>query len=205
MRRRRRLPRPWRGFHLVELAVALSVLLLGAAIALPGLLRWSAELRVELAAREMIGALRTARSLAIQRGVNVALKLIEHADGRVEYAIYADGDGDGVRNRDIESGVDPQVVPPHPLSYLGSQVGFGFPPGPLPRDPGDPRRRLRQPHDPIRFNRSNLASFNPLGGSTPGSLYLTDHRHHLMAVRLLGVTGKVRLLRYQPRAQTWRQ
>ena len=200
----RRSALPPAGFHLVELAVATSLLLLIAALALPDLLRWSARLRVELAARELIGVLRLTRAEAIRRGVRVAVKFIEHDNGRVDYAIYADGDGDGVRNRDIESGVDPQVAPPHPPSALGARVGFGFPPGRPPRDPGDPRRRLRPPLDPIRFNRSNLASFNPLGESTPGSLYLTDHRHHLVVVRLFGRTGKVKLLRYDPATETWR-
>ncbi len=80
---------------------------------------------------------------------------------------------------------------------------FGFPSGSPPRDPSDPRRFLTRLDDPIRFNRSDIASFGPLGGSTPGSLYLTDSRHHLTVVRLYGATGKVRTLNYDRAREEW--
>ena len=81
---------------------------------------------------------------------------------------------------------------------------FGFPPGPPPRDPSDPRRRLDRLDDPLRFNRSDIASFDPLGGATPGSAYLTDGQTQLAAVRVLSTTGKVRVIVYDRRKQTWR-
>ncbi len=122
----------------------------------------------------------------------------------VTFTLYRDGDGDGVRTADIRTGVDPALQPPRRLTHLGGGVRFGFPPGPAPRDPGDPARRLDRLVDPIRFNRSDIASFSPLGASTPGSLYLTDGRWHLSVVRLFGRTGKVKVLRYDRRAETWR-
>jgi hypothetical protein len=124
--------------------------------------------------------------------------------GRYRYALYRDGDGDGVLTRDIESGVDPQVVPPHPLQHLGGRVGFGIPPELAPRDPGDPSRRLQRLDDPIRLNRSDLASFTPLGGSTPGSFYLSDGNQQLFAVRLFGRTGKIEVLHYDAASGRWR-
>ena len=84
------------------------------------------------------------------------------------------------------------------------QVGFGFPPGPPPRDPGDPGRRLRGTDDPIRFNRSDLASFNPVGTATPGTIYLTDHYFHLAAVRVYPLSGKVTVLTYDAETELWR-
>ena len=59
--------------------------------------------------------------------------------------------------------------------------------------------------DPIRFNQSDLASFDPLGTATPGSLYLTDRRSLLAAVRVTSRTGRIRVLRYDSRARTWRE
>ena len=58
--------------------------------------------------------------------------------------------------------------------------------------------------DPIRFNRSDIASFGPLGGSTPGSLYVTDSIRHLAAVRVFGRTGKVKVLRWDAVEDRWR-
>jgi hypothetical protein len=150
-------------------------------------------------------ALRQARSEAAKRGVKVGLKFRVAADGSVSFTVYRDGDGDGLSTRDIDAGVDPPLAPPRRLEHTGADVRFGFPPGPAPRDPGDPTRRLENLDDPIRFNVSDIASFDPLGTSTPGSAYLTDSRRHLMAVRLFGRTGKVKILAYDPESETWRR
>jgi len=192
------------GFTLLELLTVLGVLGLVLALGVPPLLDATARLRVDLAAAEVVGALRGARSWAIRRNQLVAVKFSTGADGRVAFTLYRDGDGDGVLNRDIDSGVDPQVAPAQTLAHLGRRVRFGFPPGRPPRDPGDPRRRLDRLEDPIRFNRSDLASFSSLGGSTPGSVFLTDGRQQLVVVRVFGRTAKMRVLRYDPESQGWR-
>jgi hypothetical protein len=181
--------------------LAIGVVL--AALVTPDVLRLSAALRVRTAAAEVAGALRDARAIALRERTHAAVKFRTHDSGAVSFAVYRDGDGDGVLNSDIDSGVDPPVGPARELRHLGRGVTFGFPPGPAPRDPSDPRRNLGNLQDPIRFNRSDLASFNPLGGSTPGSVYLTDSRYHLSAVRLFGITGKVRTLNYDREREVW--
>lgn len=191
------------GFQLIELLVVLMVGTLLTALILPDALRLSAALRVRSAAAEVAGALRTTRALAIREQANAAVKFRTNDVGVVSFTIYRDGDGDGVLNLDIDSGVDPPEGPARELRHLGRGVRFGFPPGPPPRDPADPHRFLGKLQDPIRFNRSDLASFNPLGGSTPGSVYLTDSRYHLSAVRLFGITGKVRTLNYDRKREIW--
>ena len=121
----------------------------------------------------------------------------------MQWALYRDGDGDGVRSDDITAGTDPRVTPLRRLAHLGAGVRLGFPPDVVPRDPGDPRRRLDRLDDPIRFNRSDIASFDPLGTATPGTLYLTDGRRELLAVRVTSRTGRVRVLRYDAGAERW--
>jgi len=192
------------GFHLVEAVVALSVAAIIVGAGVLQLARLSSGLRLRLAAAEVAGALREARSYAIRQGANVGLKLFPEADGSAAWVMYRDGDGDGLRSDDIARGRDPQVTGRRTLAHLGRGVGFGFPPGVVPRDPGDPRRRLTRLDDPIRLNRSDIASFSPLGESTPGSLYLTDGQELLAVVRLYGRTGKVRVLLYDAAAQRWR-
>jgi prepilin-type N-terminal cleavage/methylation domain-containing protein len=191
------------GFSLVELAVAVAILSIIALLVVPPLLSMTAVARVDLAAHELATALYEARSLAQRRATNVGVKLRVVA-GHVTFACYADGDGDGVRTADIDSGVDPRLTPVRWFAYFGPHVSLGFPPGRAPRDPDDPARRLDRLDDPIRFNSSDMASFGPLGTSTPGSFYVTDGRRALAAVRLLGMTGKVRVLRWDPDADVWR-
>ncbi len=199
-------PRPLRhgrGFQLVQLVVALAIVGSTAAVAIPPVLRWSSALRVRMAAAEFVGVLRKARILAVSTRSNVGVKFWPVEQGRVAFALHRDGDGDGVRTADIRSGVDPAIGPPMQLQHVGAHVRLGFPPGPAPRDPARPSRRLDRLDDPIRFNRSDIASFNPFGESTPGSLYLTDGVRALAVVRLFGGTGKVKVLVYDPARESW--
>jgi type II secretory pathway pseudopilin PulG len=193
-----------RGLQLLEITVSLAVVAILSLLVVPPLIRATAALRVELAAYELAGVLRRARADAIRFSANVALKFRTLDDGEVTYTLYRDGDGDGVLNADLETGTDPQIGPSRRLAHFGRRVGFGFPAGPPPTDPGDPRRRLKRLDDPIRFNRSDLASFSSLGTSTPGSLYLTDGRRNLAVVRVFHRTGKVKVLRYDPESERWR-
>lgn len=181
------------------MAIAVGI----AAALTPDVLRLSAALRVRTAASEIAATLRTARALALRTGAHAAVKFKVDEGGTVSVAIYRDADGDGVLNSDIAAGVDPPEGLSHTIRHLGDGVRFGFPPGPPPPDPANPRRLLDRLEDPIRFNRSDLASFNPLGGSTPGSVYLTDGRHHLTVVRLYGVTGKVKSMNYDRLRREW--
>jgi type II secretory pathway pseudopilin PulG len=192
-----------KGFQLAEVTVALGVLAFLLMLGAPPLLRASGDLRLRLAGAELVSALRLARSWAVRHSANVAVKFRTDRDGTVTFTLYRDGDGDGVLNHDIDAGVDPQVEPPRRLSNLGRGFGFGFPPGPPPPDPGSPGHLL-QMSDPIRFNQSDLASFSPLGTSTPGSLYFTDGLRRLAVVRVANHAGAMRILTYDPERRVWR-
>lgn len=193
-----------RGFQLVELLVVLAIFALFLTMTAPPILRISGELRLRLAAEEVRAAMSLARATAVRRCANVALKFRPRADGRSTWALYRDGDGDGVLTKDIDKGVDPLIAPPRELEQLGSRVRFGFPPGLPARDPGDPSARLKRGDDPIRFNRSDLASFGPLGTATPGTVYLTDNAGALAAVRVTGRTGKVKVIVYDFDEEVWK-
>jgi type II secretory pathway pseudopilin PulG len=192
------------GFQLAELVVVLAVAALMMAIGAPPLLRISGNLRLYLATEELIGTLQLARSWAVRHDANVAVKFRTQTDGTVTFTLYRDGNGNGVLNREIDSGVDPQVEPPRRLTALGRGIGFGFPPGPAPTDPGSPGHKLDRLDDPIRFNQSDLASFGPFGTSTPGSLYLTDGVKSLVAIRIADQAGSLRVLTYDPDRRVWR-
>ena len=193
-----------RGFSLLEMVVVLAIFASVITMAVPNLIRQSAGQRVRSAAAETVTILRLARANATRLNVKVGVKFILGEDHVAYYRLYQDNDGDGVRSKDILAGIDTPIGAPRRMAHLGHRVGFGFPPGKPPRDPGNPKRRLDRLDDPIRFNRSDIASFGPMGTSTPGSLYLTDHRDHLVVVRLLGLTGRVRTLIYDREEERWR-
>lgn len=195
--------RSQRGFQLLELVIVLALFILLATLTAPPLLRISSELRLRLAAQEVSSAMGLARALAVRHCANVALKFRPRPFGAATWSLYRDGDGDGVLNRDIDTGVDPILTRPRRLEQIGNRVRFGFPPGRRVRDPGDPGVWLKG-DDAIRFNTSDLASFSPLGGSTPGTVYLTDGRSQLAAVRVTGRTGKVKVIVYDFAAEVWK-
>ena len=192
-----------RGYQLIELLIAMAVSSLVLVLGIPPLLSLAAGLRVELAAAEVASTFHVARAYAIRHDANVGLKFQVDADGTVTWALFRDGDGDGVLTADILSGDDPQVLPRTRIAHLGRQIHFGFPPGRAPRDPGDPRRRLSGLDDPIRFNRSDIAAFSPLGTATPGTVYVTDGMRHLSAARVFGRTGRIGCLVYDVVKERW--
>lgn len=197
-------PAPERGFHLLEVLVGMLAAGVLLTLTVPPLYQWTARLRTRSAAGELAGLLRRARSEAARRGTRVGVKFRVATDGTVSYTLHRDGDGDGLSTRDIDAGIDPALGPTRRLEHLGADIRFGFPPGPPPRDPADPSRRLDRLEDPLRFNRSDLVSFHPLGTSAPGSAYLTDGRRQLMVVRLFGRSGKVKILAYDAATESWR-
>lgn len=194
--------RSQRGFQLLELVIVLALFVLLATLTAPPLLRISSELRLRLAAQEVSSAMGLARALAVRHCANVALKFRPRPFGAATWSLYRDGDGDGVLNRDIDTGVDPILKQPRRLEQIGNRVRFGFPPGRRVRDPGS--GQWLKGEDAIRFNSSDLASFSPLGTSTPGTVYLTDGQSQLAAVRVTGRTGKVKVIVYDFGAEVWK-
>jgi len=190
------------GFTLLELLVVLAVLSIVMTLGVPAILDATARMRVDMAATEAATALRLARMTAVRSRTYVAVRF-DPSEGAVTWAMYGDGDGDGVRWRDIERGIDPELQAPQPIRRVGASVHLGFPPGEAPRDPSG-HGRLDRLDDPIRFNRSNMVSFSAIGASTPGSLYFTDGKRYLAVVRVFGRSGKIKVMAYDPETEEWR-
>lgn len=193
-----------KGFQLLELLVVLALVGLLSALVLPAFFSaWTGAVG-ELAAQEVASTLRAVRVLSNLRGERLGVKFWVRENGQVTWQVHRDGDGDGIRMEDIRSGVDPAISPLRELQHFGPKVRFGFPPGRPPRDPDRPRNRLDRLNDPLRFNRSDIASFSPFEGATPGTAYVTDSAGRLWAVRVTGRTGRIRILRYDTVSERWR-
>lgn len=193
-----------RAFTVIEVLIVVAVLGLLAMIAWPKIEMWAGYLRTRLAAGEVAGALADARQTAIRYQSRVALRFETDSEGEVTMTLYRDKDGDGVLSRDIRQGVDGVYKDHRRLHAFDGRIRFGFPYGEAPRDISNPYKKIKRLRDPIRFNRSDMASFSSLGTATPGTVYLTDGIHSLIAVRVTSLTGKITLWSYDKGGEKWR-
>ena len=176
-----------RGHSLVELLVVVAILMVMAAVALPFFRPMFADAHLLGAAREFCSNFRLAASTAVRSNVYTAIRF-ERSAGRVRYAVYRDGDRDGVRSDDISRGRDRLIAGPFPLA-TGRTVRVGI----LPGTPSIPPERGLLSGDPIRFGRTDTVSFSPLGTATPGTFYLMGDGAQA-AVRVTGGTARVRIM-----------
>jgi prepilin-type N-terminal cleavage/methylation domain-containing protein len=170
------------GFTLIELLFAATLATILVSLAVPAIAVSMNRSRTLAAARYLSGQMALARTYAVARSTNVALRF--NWDGRdASIQMFRDGNGNGVGTADIGAGTDVALNAAVTLSGLFPGVAVGTPDG----------------SDPVRIGSSNLLSFTPLGTATAGTIYVAGKELHL-AVRVLGATGRTRVLRYDPRA-----
>ena len=106
------------------------------------------------------------------------------------FSVFQDGNGDGVRTTDIQAGVDQ-------LIESAVSIGEEFPGADIGVTPTSPAT------DPVQIGAANLLTFTPLGTATSGTVYIRDREGTQWAVRVLGATGRTRVLRYDERTRAW--
>jgi prepilin-type N-terminal cleavage/methylation domain-containing protein len=187
------------GYSLIELLTAIAILAVITLISLPAFGSIRRKAAVRAAAGELRGIVHLARSRAITRGLNAGLRFSQDA-GVWQFAVYDDGDGDGIRSEDIARNIDTLLAPPRPVLRETSLATIGV----LSRTIIDPDGdRLTPTSSPVQFGRSQICSFSPLGESTPGTVYVTDRSGDIYAVRVFGASAKIRVLRYDPTRRRW--
>jgi len=187
-----------RGFTLVETLVVLAITLVMAGTAFPAFRAVFADAHLLGAGRQFKSQFRLAYSTSVRFGVYTAIRFERRDDGTVWYAVYQDGDGDGVRSADIEDGEDRLLSGPFPLTGGAPGVTVGINPG----IPALPPEHGFLSGDPVRFGSSDILSFSPLGTATPGTFYLAGDASQA-AVRVTGGSARVRLMVW--RGGKWRE
>jgi prepilin-type N-terminal cleavage/methylation domain-containing protein len=184
------------GFTLIELllAVALTTILVGIALPIGG--DTIDDLRTAAAARYLAGRIAASRMEAISRSQAVALRF-QAAIPDYEFASFVDGNGNGVRTAEIGTGIDLPVGGRRKLCDDFANVHFGLTVGSPDVD------GLRNASaDGVRIGTPRILTMSPDGTATSGTLYVQGRRAQY-AVRVLGATGRTRVLKFDTGAQTW--
>ncbi len=186
-----------RGYTLLEALFAVSLMVTLAGISVPVVLSTLDASRTRGAARYLSGQLNLARMEAVKRSVYVALRI--EADGdSYRFTFYRDGNRNGVLTQDITGLIDKPIGPAQRLEDKFPGVVFGILPGVTAIDDSG-----TLDGDPIRFGRSDLLSFSPFGTATAGTFYLHGRGQQQLAVRVLGTTGRVRMLWFDFNSRQW--
>ena len=185
------------GFTILELLFVLAIAGTLTTIAVPQSLRALDDFRARSAARYLAQRLGDARLRAIKRSLAHGLRF---EAGTPDYRITSvmDGNANGLRTIDIQAGVDRTVTEPEVLGSHFQGVEFGILAG-VPDADGQPANGA----DGVRVGVSRLLTMNPDGTSSSGTLYLHGRARAQYAVRVLGVTGRVRVLRFDHVRRRW--
>lgn len=178
-----------RGMSFVEVVLATAVLAIIVTTAFPELREMRRAAALRSASCQLKGLLFRCRADAVMNARSTAAVFEQRADGSWRCFIAVDGDGDGIRSRDIRRLVDPVVG--EVIHFEAGGAGLGILQGEFVPDPSGRGRLRGNLLDPVRAGRGNMITFTPRGTASPASLYLTDHHARMRVLRVYGGTGRV--------------
>jgi type II secretory pathway pseudopilin PulG len=184
------------GASLVELLLVLALVGVGLGMTWPLLASPLDASRARQAGGFLETEMRRVRQEAVSRAASVAL-VFDNAAGKWTFRACADGNANGVRRTDVSHGKDRCFDGPYDLSALfpGVQIAVD---ASLPDPDGGPGTT-----DPVKLGSSDMASFSATGTSSSGTVYLRSPKGAQYAVRISGVTGRTRLLKYDTGSRAW--
>ena len=170
--------------------MVIAVLAILSAMVIPHALAGLDRSRGLSAARYVAGRFAHAKIQAVSRSAIIALRFEEERGG-ITFEAFQDSNQNGVLTEDIQNGVDVPIEDPTRLweLFAGATIGV-TPDAPVGR--------------PVQLGGgSNLLSFTPTGTATGGTVYVRGPDGTQWGVRVLGATGRTRLLLWDPGRQQW--
>jgi hypothetical protein len=174
--------------------MALATLI--AAMAVPLTARSLDTLRARDAAGFMAARVRAARQQAVSSSTGVGV-VFDQVGAEWSFRICRDGNGNGVRRTEIEASRDrcaegpwrmAEVFPGMSIARDASIPGFDNEPG---------------TDDALALGRANMVSCSPSGGCTTGSVFLRSAGGEQFAIRVGGVEGRARVMRFDRGLNRW--
>ena len=156
--------------------------------------------RTIVGAQYLAGQLQRARLESLKRARSVAVRLQVVGD-RTQLRLFADGNGNGVLQRDIDRGIDPPLAPAEWLDDQARDVSLRINQDitDVAGSSGARARRRSAAH------RQHVAPDVQSARAVPpsGTLYVAAHRGPQMAIRVFGATGRVRVLMFDAQTRQW--
>lgn len=193
---------PQSGRTLVELMVVLSVIAMMTVAGVPTLAEARRAAALRGVAGKLWGMMVRCRAHAIMRKRATALVFEREGTSSWRCFIAEDGDGDGLRRSDLDSGRDRVIG--EVLALEGVTAGLGIltdVPVPDPSGRGVLGGNLE---DPVRAGRGDIITFTPRSTATPSSVYLSDRHARMRVLRVYGGTARVRSLVWREGWPRWR-
>lgn len=189
-----------RGAALIDVVFTAGLVAVLSGIAIPMLHASRQHDEARAAARFLAARFQQARVEALRRNTSVAVRF--NPDDLDRFAVYVDGDRDGVLESDITRGVDRVIGAEARLSDYAGTIALR-----INQDVREPETgvALSAGADPLRIGASTLLSFSPLGSATSGTVYLAGPAGPQMAIRILGATSRMRVLRFDAGDRQWHE
>ncbi len=185
------------GVSLLEVLVTVALIATVTSLATPMVVHARDDQEGRSAAIFLAGQFRLARQRAILTGRNHAL-VFDRVNEEWTFVMCADGDADGVSRIDISGGVDPCPAPAQPLAAWFSRASIHRA-STVPDLSGNTDGAI------VSFGTARMASFSPLGTASSGSVTIMTRGGRHYAVRVAGVTGRVRVWRFLTGTRRWQE
>lgn len=191
-----------RGFSLVELLVVIAILGLTVTIVTADMFKVRRAVDLRRLGQQIFSDTLHCRVAALTDLRNVGLIFV-HGEGGWYYCIVEDRDVDGVSRRDYLAGIDKALGPRTWVAFISGGASLGVPVGWNVPDPSG--RGTLPPDDGLRIGDSAIVAFTPHATATPSSVYFHDGRDRMIALRVPGHGGNVRLIEWHKGWASWRE